>query len=73
MTQAILAASATRFTPILLTTLTTIAGLLPLTFLGGGLWQPLGVVIISGLCVSAIASFILVPVLIALFSKGESK
>ncbi|WP_286234331.1 efflux RND transporter permease subunit [Thalassotalea sediminis] len=70
MKQAIVDASATRFTPILLTTLTTIGGLLPLTLFGGSLWQPLGVVIISGLCVSAIASFILVPVLTQLFSRN---
>lgn len=70
--QAILLASATRFTPILLTTITTIGGLLPLTLLGGSLWQPLGVVIISGLCVSAIASFLIVPILTELFTKTES-
>lgn len=69
---AILSASETRFTPILLTTLTTIGGLLPLTLLGGGLWQPLGVVIISGLCISAIASFILVPVLTELFTRVKT-
>ncbi|WP_206483065.1 efflux RND transporter permease subunit [Thalassotalea sp. G2M2-11] len=73
MRTAILEASATRFTPILLTTLTTIGGLLPLTLFGGGLWQPLGVVIISGLCVSAIASFVLVPVLTELFTRNNSK
>lgn len=69
--DAIIDASVTRFTPILLTTLTTIGGLLPLTILGGGLWQPLGVVLISGLCVSAIASFLLVPILTELFTKTE--
>ncbi|MBA6328745.1 efflux RND transporter permease subunit [Colwellia sp. MB02u-6] len=69
--QAILSASATRFTPILLTTITTIGGLLPLTLFGGSLWQPLGVVIISGLCVSAIASFIIVPILTELFTKTD--
>jgi multidrug efflux pump subunit AcrB len=67
--QAILSASATRFTPILLTTITTIGGLIPLTLLGGSLWQPLGVVIISGLCISAIASFVIVPLLTELFTK----
>jgi len=71
--QAILDASATRFTPILLTTLTTIGGLLPLTLFGGGLWQPLGTVIISGLCVSAIASFLLVPVLTEIFTQKTNK
>ena len=67
--QAILSASATRFTPILLTTITTIGGLIPLTLFGGSLWQPLGVVIISGLCISAIASFVIVPILTELFTK----
>ena len=66
---AVLKASATRFTPILLTTLTTIGGLVPLTLFGGGLWQPLGVVLISGLCVSAISSFLLVPILTELFTR----
>lgn len=68
--QSILSASATRFTPILLTTLTTIGGLIPLTLYGGGLWQPLGVVLISGLCVSAISSFLLVPVLTGLLTRS---
>jgi len=66
--EAIVKASSTRFTPILLTTLTTVVGLIPLTLLGGGLWQPLGVVIISGLCVSALSSFLLVPVLTKVFT-----
>ena len=69
--DAILLASSTRFTPILLTTITTIGGLLPLTLFGGSLWQPLGVVIISGLCISAIASFIIVPILTELFTKTD--
>ncbi|MDX2367688.1 MAG: efflux RND transporter permease subunit [Colwellia sp.] len=69
--DAILNASVTRFTPILLTTLTTIVGLLPLTLLGGGLWQPLGVVLISGLCISAISSFLLVPILTEIFTHNE--
>ena len=67
--NAVVDASATRFTPILLTTLTTIGGLLPLTLYGGSLWQPLGIVIISGLCVSALSSFLLVPVLTEIFTR----
>jgi multidrug efflux pump subunit AcrB len=70
-TEAILNASVTRFTPILLTTLTTIVGLLPLTLFGGGLWQPLGVVLISGLCISAISSFLLVPIFTDIFTHDE--
>jgi multidrug efflux pump subunit AcrB len=71
--QSVLKASATRFTPILLTTLTTIGGLIPLTLYGGGLWQPLGVVLISGLCVSALSSFLLVPVLTELFTRSTAQ
>jgi len=69
--QSVLKASATRFTPILLTTLTTIGGLIPLTLFGGALWQPLGVVLISGLCVSAISSFLIVPVLTELLTRSS--
>jgi multidrug efflux pump subunit AcrB len=72
-TQSVLAASSTRFTPILLTTLTTIGGLIPLTLYGGSLWQPLGVVLISGLCVSAISSFLFVPVLTELLTRSRFK
>ncbi len=67
--EAILLASSTRFTRILLTTLTTSGGLIPLTVFGGSLWQPLGVVLISGLCVSALSSFLLVPILTELFTR----
>ncbi|WP_286270931.1 efflux RND transporter permease subunit [Thalassotalea hakodatensis] len=68
---AIIEAAVVRFTPILLTTITTVGGLLPLTLFGGGLWQPLGVVLISGLCVSAIASFLLVPILTEIFTRSS--
>jgi multidrug efflux pump subunit AcrB len=67
--SAVLKASAVRFTPILLTSLTTMGGLIPLTLYGGSLWQPLGVVLISGLFVSAISSFLLVPILTELFTR----
>jgi multidrug efflux pump subunit AcrB len=71
--ESVLAASSTRFTPILLTTLTTIGGLIPLTIYGGSLWQPLGIVLISGLCVSAISSFLFVPVLTELLTRSRLK
>ncbi|MBW8191655.1 efflux RND transporter permease subunit [Neiella marina] len=70
--QAVVAASATRLTPITLTTLTTIVGLLPLTLFGGKLWAPLGWVIISGLSVSTISSLIVVPILAYLVIKGKA-
>jgi multidrug efflux pump subunit AcrB len=71
--SAILNASAVRFTPILLTSLTTIGGLIPLTLFGGSLWQPLGVVLISGLCISVISSLILVPILTECFTRKTQR
>ena len=58
----------TRFTPIILTTLTTIGGLLPLTLRGGSMWAPMGWTIIGGLLGSTMLTLIIVPVLYKLFS-----
>jgi multidrug efflux pump subunit AcrB len=61
-------ASETRFAPIVLTTLTTVGGLLPLTLTNTDLWSPLGWVIIGGLLVSTFLTLLVVPVLYRLFS-----
>jgi multidrug efflux pump subunit AcrB len=66
---AIKQAGETRFTPIVLTTFTTIGGLLPLTLRGGTLWAPMGWTIIGGLFVSTFMSLIVVPVLYRMFTK----
>jgi multidrug efflux pump subunit AcrB len=59
----------TRFTPILLTTLTTFGGLLPLTLQGGTMWVPMGWTIIGGLLVSTMLTLVVVPVLYNLLTK----
>ena len=61
--EAINTACETRFTPIILTTLTTIGGLLPLTLGGGTLWAPMGWGIIGGLITSTLLTLLVVPVL----------
>lgn len=61
--QAIRQASSHRFVPILLTSLTTIGGLLPLTLQGGLFWAPMGWCIIGGLATSTFLILIVVPVL----------
>ena len=62
-------AGETRFTPIILTTMTTIGGLLPLTLRGGDLWAPMGWTIICGLLTSTVLTLIIVPVLYRLFCR----
>jgi multidrug efflux pump subunit AcrB len=69
MDVALTEAGETRFTPIILTTLTTIGGLLPLTLRGGTMWAPMGWTIIGGLLVSTLLTLIIVPVLYKVFTK----
>ncbi|WP_462281126.1 efflux RND transporter permease subunit [Salinivirga cyanobacteriivorans] len=59
----------TRFTPIILTTLTTAGGLLPLTLQGGDLWAPMGWTIIGGLLISTFLTLVVVPVLYSVVVK----
>ncbi|MBA7556645.1 Cobalt-zinc-cadmium resistance protein CzcA [subsurface metagenome] len=67
ISDALQIAGETRFTPIVLTSLTTIGGLLPLTLRGGTLWAPLGWTIIGGLLVSTMLTLIMVPVFYKIF------
>ena len=62
-------AGETRFLPIILTTGTTIGGLLPLTLRGGTLWAPMGWTIIGGLLMSTFLTLLLVPVLYSVFAR----
>ncbi|MFZ5519533.1 MAG: efflux RND transporter permease subunit [Candidatus Zhuqueibacterota bacterium] len=58
-----------RFTPIILTSGTTVGGLLPLTLRGGTMWAPMGWTIIGGLTMSTILTLVIVPVLYKVFTK----
>lgn len=68
--DAVRAAGRTRLLPILLTTATTIGGLLPLTLRGGTLWAPMGWTIIGGLLVSTLLTLIVVPVLYTMLGRA---
>ncbi|MBF9017027.1 MULTISPECIES: efflux RND transporter permease subunit [unclassified Oceanispirochaeta] len=72
--QAVLEAARTRLRPILLTSLTTIAGLLPTALGLGGesvVWGPMASTIIFGLIFSTITALILIPAFYGiLYDKG---
>ncbi|MFA5005182.1 MAG: efflux RND transporter permease subunit [Candidatus Omnitrophota bacterium] len=59
-----------RLRPVLMTTITTLAGLLPLALSrgeGSETWQPLGITMMGGLSVSTIITLVFVPTLYAIF------
>ncbi|OGS34251.1 MAG: hypothetical protein A2293_13790 [Elusimicrobia bacterium RIFOXYB2_FULL_49_7] len=68
--DALMEAARVRLRPILMTTLTTIGGMLPLVLSrgqGSETWRPLAVAVIGGLTVSTLVTLVLVPVLYDLF------
>jgi multidrug efflux pump subunit AcrB len=67
--EAVKIAGEVRFIPIVLTTATTIGGLLPLTLGGGTMWAPMGWSIIGGLIASTFLTLVVVPVLYKVFTK----
>ncbi|MBT8218847.1 MAG: efflux RND transporter permease subunit, partial [Bacteroidia bacterium] len=69
--EAIIKAAETRFLPIIMTTLTTILGLLPLTLSESPMWTPMGIVIIGGLISSTFFILLIVPVLYTWLTKED--
>jgi multidrug efflux pump subunit AcrB len=69
--QAIIEAAQKRSRPILLTTGTTVFGLIPLYLGGGEMWEPLTLAIIGGLLISTFFTLCVVPVLYALLFRIE--
>ena len=59
--MAIVVAAQGRCRPILLTTATTVAGLLPLWFGGGPMWEPMAIAIIFGLLGATVLTLGVVP------------
>ncbi|MDA3905653.1 MAG: efflux RND transporter permease subunit, partial [Bacteroidales bacterium] len=73
MQNAVIYAAKHRFRPIILTTLTTSLGMLPLLISGGLLWQPLALAIMFGLFFGTIITLLFVPVLYSIFFKIRFK
>lgn len=65
-----------RLRPVLMTTITTIAGLFPLalsTGEGSEVWQPLGITMLGGLTLSTLITMFFVPTLYAVFEAKIRK
>lgn len=62
LTDVVVEASATRFRPIILTTVVTVAGMVPLSG-ASALWGPLAFSIMFGLSFSLLLTLVLVPIL----------
>ncbi|MEO1723398.1 MAG: efflux RND transporter permease subunit [Pseudomonadota bacterium] len=61
--DAIVTAAQARATPILLTSMTTIFGLLPMAISGGALFEPMATTMIGGLAIASPLTLIVVPAL----------
>ncbi|MGB5223855.1 MAG: efflux RND transporter permease subunit [Arenicellales bacterium] len=72
--HALIEAAKTRLRPILMTTLTTVVGMLPLAIgIGEGaeMLQPLAISIVSGLIFSMFVTLLLVPIIYNLFHRSD--
>jgi HAE1 family hydrophobic/amphiphilic exporter-1 len=73
--EAIAKSGRSRLRPVIMTSATTILGMLPLAMSKGSgseLWSPMGIAVIGGLIFSTLVTLVLVPVVYAIFSKhGE--
>ena len=74
--KAIISAGRSRLRPILMTTATTVLGMIPLalsTGVGSAMWQPMGISIVGGLTFSTILTLLYVPALYSIFGANGIK
>lgn len=75
LNEAIALSGRSRLRPVLMTTATTILGMLPMALSvgeGSEMWAPMGITVIGGLTVSTVITLVIVPVLYALMARhGE--
>lgn len=72
MYEAIALSGRSRLRPVIMTTATTILGMLPLALSKGSgseLWSPMGIAVIGGLIFSTLVTLVFVPVVYAVFVR----
>ena len=74
--NAVVDAGRSRLRPVVMTTLTTVLGMVPMA-IGGGMgsemWQPMGTAVIGGLTFSTILTLLFVPVMYCVFAYNGIK
>jgi HAE1 family hydrophobic/amphiphilic exporter-1 len=76
LTEAIVESGRSRLRPVLMTSVTTILGMLPLALSkgdGSEIWSPMGISVIGGLIFSTFITLVLVPVVYHLFIRKKGK
>ena len=74
--EAIENAGRSRLRPVLITTLSSVAGMLPMVFGGGegaAMWKPMGATVAGGLLFSMLVTLVLVPTLYSLAHSPRRK
>jgi len=72
--EAVKTAGVRRLRPVLMTTFTTIFGMLPLALShgeGAEAWNPMGITVIGGLMVSTFVTLLIVPVIYTFFTRKD--
>ena len=74
--RAVISGGESRLRPVLMTTLSTVLGMLPMAIgMGEGseIWQPMGVAIVGGLTVSTLLTLVVIPTVYCIFGKKDIK
>lgn len=66
-------AASKRFRPVILTTVTTVIGLVPLAFSGSSLFGPMSIALMSGLIVSTLLTLVVIPVVFSIVMSKLKK
>ncbi len=71
--ESVIKAGIYRLRPIVLTTVTTIGGLLPLGLFGGVLLEPMAWTMIGGLSLATVLTLVMIPVFYLLLARNDPK